>query len=195
MLRKLFRNCAPYMLSKSGVVLASLCHAARGAPGSRDLGVVFDKTIDECAEAMPADVTLTVCQLLHFFRTNLGSPPTPRPFLHPEQHLVGCLAEAPVTSGGPAAAAQSTCVLRALARTIPRLPSGLVLRELDAGRLMEGLTAAFGSESTEVRKAVVAVLVALHGLLRAAFAPFAEAYLSVQQQKLVQIYIEKAGVA
>ena len=55
------------------------------------------------------------------------------------------------------------------------------------------LLQAFGSDSTEVRKAVVGTLVALHGLLRAAFAPFAEAYLSIQQQKLVQIYIDKAA--
>ena len=48
------------MLAKSGVVLAGLARAARGAAGSRDLCAIFDKTIDECAEAMPADVTLTV---------------------------------------------------------------------------------------------------------------------------------------
>ena len=54
---------------------------------------------------------------------------------------------------------------------------------------------AFGSESTEVRKAVVTVFVALYGLLRSAFAPFAETYLNVQQQKLVQIYIDKSGAA
>ena len=46
------------MLSKSGVVLAGLIKAA--ADSSRDLSIVFDKTIDECAESMPADVTLTV---------------------------------------------------------------------------------------------------------------------------------------
>jgi hypothetical protein len=55
------------------------------------------------------------------------------------------------------------------------------------------LRQAFGSEATDVRKAVVAVLVALHQLLRSAFIPFAESYLNVQQQKLLQIYIDKAN--
>lgn len=55
------------------------------------------------------------------------------------QHLVGSLSEAPLTTTGPNAASQSTFVLRALARIVPRLPSGLLLRELDGGRLMESL--------------------------------------------------------
>lgn len=55
---------------------------------------------------------------------------------------------------------------------------------------------AFVSDATDVRKAVVSVLVALHISLRSAFTIYAEAYLSMPQQKLLQMYIDKAsGVA
>ena len=84
--------------------------------------------------------------------------------------------------------------LKALERVLPRCPTGLILGELAKGRLMEGVRRAFLSTSTDLRRSVVSLLVTLHRVTAAtgAFERYAEAYLTLPQQKLLSIYIAKA---
>ena len=60
---------------------------------------------------------------------------------------------------------------------------------------MEGVRSAFLSTSTDLRRAIVALLVSLHQSTAStgAFARYAEAYLTQPQQKLLSIYIGKAA--
>lgn len=69
----------------------------------------------------------------------------------------------------------------------------MLLGELAKGRLMEGVRRAFLSTSTDLRRGVVSLLVALHKYTAStgAFARYAEAYLTLPQQKLLSIYISK----
>ncbi len=78
---------------------------------------------------------------------------------------------------------------------MPRAALGLLLGELAKGRLMDGVRRAFLSTSTDLRRAVVALLVALHTATAStgAFARYAEAYLTPPQAKLLAIYIEKSA--
>jgi hypothetical protein len=105
----------------------------------------------------------------------------------------------PSPSGAGAAAdagaAAAIACTRALERLVPRCALGLLLGELAKGRLMSNVSAAFLSTSTDLRRAVVALLVALHGATAStgAFARYTEAHLSLPQQKLLAIYIDKAS--
>lgn len=113
---------------------------------------------------------------------------------------MSCLAAEEGEGGGgvtEAAALPLTAAVRALERLVPRCATGLLLAELAKGRLMEGVRRAFLSTCTDLRRGVVALLVALHAATAAtgAFARYAEAYLTLPQQKLLAIYIEKGAAA
>jgi hypothetical protein len=83
--------------------------------------------------------------------------------------------------------------IHALERLLPRCPTALLLSEMAKGRLMDGIRRSFLSTSTDLRRGVVALLVALHTATAStgAFSRYAEAYLSLPQQKLLSIYISK----
>ncbi len=112
---------------------------------------------------------------------------------------MGCLAAEEGEGGGggvtEATALPLTAAVRALERLVPRCATGLLLAELAKGRLMEGVRRAFLSTCTDLRRGVVALLVALHAATAAtgAFSRYAEAYLTLPQQKLLAIYIEKSS--
>jgi len=112
------------------------------------------------------------------------------------QHLVSSLDGGKDGSKNAAALIAS---IRALTTLVPRCTRAQLLGELARGRLMEGVRHAFLSTSLDLRRAVVALLVALHGVTSAggAFARYTEAYLTPPQLKLLSIYIDKAasGVA
>jgi hypothetical protein len=57
-LRKLFRNCTPYVAAKTGATLASLAAAVRGAP--RDVAVVVERTVEEVVDRLPPEIAFTV---------------------------------------------------------------------------------------------------------------------------------------
>jgi hypothetical protein len=153
-------------------------------------------------------VVVSLTRLPFFDDRPQPSPPPPNPShwldLLPSvaQHLVTCLAAemdaTPPTPGGAASAAatgadaraaSALVVLRALIRLAPRCSTGLLLSELAKGRLMEGIRRAFLSSSTDVRRAVVGILVEVALVLAPtnAFARYAEAHLTLPQQKLLQI--------
>ena len=100
-----------------------------------------------------------------------------------------------VLAGTDAGAIAAIATVRLLERLVPRCALGLLLGELAKGRLMEGVRSAFLSTSTDLRRAIVALLVSLHQSTAAtgAFARYAEAYLTQPQQKLLSIYIGKAA--
>ena len=102
-------------------------------------------------------------------------------------------AGSPAAAAADASAAPVIACVRALERLVPRCALGLILGELAKGRLMEGIRRAFLSTSTDLRRAVVALLVALNTatIATGAFARYTEAYWTPPQQKLLAIYIEK----
>lgn len=57
-LRKMFRNCAPYCAGKAGSVLAGLFLAMRSAP--KELAAVVERTVEEVVERLPCDLALSV---------------------------------------------------------------------------------------------------------------------------------------
>ena len=95
--------------------------------------------------------------------------------------------------GADAVAVPTLACVGALERLFPRCPTALLLSEMAKGRLMEGVRRSFLSTSTDLRRGVVALLVALHTATAStgAFARYAEAYLTLPQQKLLSIYILK----
>jgi len=101
-------------------------------------------------------------------------------------HLVACIVAAPGECPPVVIAAY-----RALTRIVTRLPPMFLVSELEKGRLMQAIAAHFLSTSTDVRRAVVQILVQLHVALGAALARYVEAYLTTPQRKLLNIYIEK----
>ncbi len=98
-------------------------------------------------------------------------------------------------SGGAqdAQALPTLACIQTLERLFPKCPTSLLLSEMAKGRLMEGVRRSFLSTSTDLRRGVVAMLVALHAATSStgAFARYAEAYLTLPQQKLLSIYISK----
>jgi hypothetical protein len=164
-LRKLFRNAAAYLLPSAPGALGSLLSICQHVP--REQLTVVERTFDEVAERLPVDVTL--------------------------QYLVGataaCAAAAP---SAPDGAALGVASYRALARLVPRIPAHLLLDECGRGRMMAAVRAAFGSPSSDVRRAVVQALVALSLALRGHFTRYVDAYLAEGQSKLLAIYVEKA---
>lgn len=190
-LRKLFRNAAAYMLPCLGGALTSLLACA--AAVSREELVVVERTLEEAAERMPAAATLS--HLVAAACTVHIPPPLP----------AATAGAAPAdASGAPAAAAAAAAnaaggvavaCFRALARLAPRMPAHLLLDECARGRLMAAVQAGFGSGASDVRRAVLTLLVALTLHLRSAFARYADAYLSPAQSKLVAVYVDKALAA
>lgn len=158
-LRKLYRNAGAYMASRSGAVFSDLFLCTRAA--AADMGVVIERTIEECSDRIPTDVALAT--------------------------FIACLTE--LTADEPPSL---IACLHALTRVVPRSPSHIMLAELEKGRLMDAIKRAFLATSTDVRRSVVSLLVEMHLLLRSAFTRYAELYLTVSQQKLLQIYIDKA---
>lgn len=128
----------------------------------RELCVVIERSLDECLEKLPASIALV--------------------------HAVANVVEV-------AAVEESVVVqvaaLRALSKLVPRIPAHLVLAELDKGPLMEAAAKLFLSQSTDVRRTVVQLHVALHAVVGEHLTRFMETYLSVPQQKLIAIYIHK----
>jgi hypothetical protein len=62
--RKLFRNCLPYVAPQAGAVLGGLLAAFKHAP--KELAVVLDRTVEEVADKLPPDSALTVrCAPIH----------------------------------------------------------------------------------------------------------------------------------
>lgn len=191
-MRKLFRNAAAYMLPCLGGALTSLLACA--AAVSREELVVVERTLEEAAERMPAAATLS--HLVAAACTVHIPPPLP-----PATAAGAAPADA---SGAPAAAAAAAAnaaggvavaCFRALARLAPRMPAHLLLDECARGRLMAAVQAGFGSGASDVRRAVLTLLVALTLHLRSAFARYADAYLTPAQSKLVAVYVDKALAA
>jgi uncharacterized membrane protein YgcG len=164
-LRKLFRNAAAYLLPSAAGALGSLLSICQHVP--REQLTVVERTFDEVAERLPVDVTL--------------------------QFLVGATAACAAASpSAPDGAALGVAAYRALARLVPRIPAHLLLDECGRGRMMSAVRAAFGSPSSDVRRAVVQALVALSLALRGHFTRYVDAYLAEGQSKLLAIYVEKA---
>jgi hypothetical protein len=198
-LRKLYRNCAPYVASKSGTALSVVLGSLLGAP--RDLAAVLERTAEEICDRLPLEMALPHLVTVLAEEVDGAAASSAAGGAGKPGPGGGGAGDAPPSSSAVAGnPSVSIAALRALARLVPRLPSALLLAELGKGRVMEAIRRAFLSTSADVRRAVVTVLVEMHGRLKAAgtgaaFARYAEAYLSPPQQKLLQIYIEKAGDA
>jgi hypothetical protein len=168
--RKLFRNAPAYVVVHSALLVHGLLRAV--AHVTKDTLAVMERSVDECVDKLP--------------------PPTA------VAHLVAIIVEMAAGDGSVdfaagAAAHQAVTVaaLTALARLTPRVAPPVLLAECDKGRLLEAAARHFLSTSTDVRRAVVSLLVALQLRLEAAFLRYVEAYLSVPQQKLLAIYVAK----
>lgn len=187
-LRKLFRNAAAYMLPCLGGALTSLLACA--AAVSREELVVVERTLEEAAERMPAAATLS--HLVAAACTVHIPPPLPPASATP---AAGDAGAASAAAAANAAGGVAVACFRALARLAPRMPAHLLLDECARGRLMAAVQAGFGSGASDVRRAVLTLLVALTLHLRSAFARYADAYLTPAQSKLVAVYVDKALAA
>jgi len=175
--RKLHRSVAPYVAAAAGGTLAGLLAAFAHAPARE--APVLERTLDEVAERLPVEVTLA--HLVACAHSQAMLPPPP--------------AAATPAAGAGSPLGVTVAAFKALARLVPRTPAHLLLNECGRGRLLEAAAAAFGSPSTDVRRSVVALLVALALALGHHFTRYAEAYLTEPQQKLLAIYVAKAAGA
>ncbi len=186
-LRKLFRNAAPYMLPSVGAAVATLIACAQHA--GKDALPLLDRTLDEVCERMPADVGL-----LHLVAavTTYAGPASGAG----DGSLAAPESSATSTEGASswlvASAPLCSAAFRALARLVPRVPAQLLVNECAGGRIMRACQAGFAHPVTEARRAVVTLLVALSLALRGLFTRYVDAYLTVPQSKLLAVYVEKA---